>query len=132
MNKLNALALVGATVALGCGTYPVAATIVAQPGRAVTAEASKFSPFWLSPLPIETSGELLDDLLEQCGGTGLTGVTITTSIAWAVIGQVEKMRASAYCVEPSQPGTGDDASLPSELSLAGQGGLALTAPGFSG
>lgn len=128
MRTRKALAFVAATLVLGCGTYPVAATVVAQPGRAVEAEASKFSPFWLSPLPIETSGELLDDLLKQCGGTGLTGVTITTSIAWAVIGQVEKMRASAYCVEPSPAAPADDASLPSDLSLAGQGGLALTLP----
>jgi hypothetical protein len=126
MKTFNALALAGVTALVGCGTYPVAATVVAQPGKAVSAEASKFSPFWLSPLPIETSGELLDDLLDQCGGTGLTGVTITTSIAWAVIGQVEKMRASAYCVEPNRAGPADGASLPDmqmELTLMGLVGL---------
>lgn len=114
---LKAVALVGVTVVMGCGTYPVAATVVAQPGKAVTAEASKFSPFWLSPLPIETSAELLDELLDQCQGAGLTGVTITTSIAWAVIGQVEKMRASAYCVEPSRAGTADDMSSPPDMQM---------------
>ena len=117
MKTLNALVLVGVTALLGCGTYPVAATVVAQPGKAVTAEASKFSPFWLSPLPIETSGELLDDLLDQCDGAGLTGVTITTSIAWAVIGQVEKMRASAYCVEPSRAAPVEGAPFPPERRL---------------
>ena len=117
MKKLDALILVGVTVLLGCGTYPVAATVVAQPGRAVTAEASKFSPFWLSPLPIETSGELLDDLLDPCDGAGLTGVTITTSIAWAVIGQVEKMRASAYCVEPSRAAPVEGAPFSPERRL---------------
>lgn len=110
MRTLNVLALVGVAAALGCGTYPVAATVAVQPGRQVTAKASKFSPFWLSPLPIETSSELLDDLLEQCEGAGLTGVTITTSIAWAGIGQVERMNASAYCVEPSQVGPVGEAS----------------------
>jgi hypothetical protein len=132
MKTLSAVALVGVTAVLGCGTFPVAATVAVQPGKQVTAEASKFSPLWLSPLPIETSSELLDDLLAQCGGTGLTGVTITTSIAWAVIGQVEKMNASAYCVEPSLAGPVDEMSLPPDMkmewSLVGLGGLALRAP----
>ncbi len=132
MKTLNAVATVAITAVLGCGTYPVAATVAVQPGKQVTAEASKFSPFWLSPLPIETSSELLDDLLYQCEGAGLTGVTITTSIAWAVIGQVEKMQASAYCVDPSQAGLADEASsrpdLRMELSLIALGGLALGAP----
>jgi hypothetical protein len=102
IKRFNALAVVALTVVLGCGTVPVVATVVAQPGKRVTAAASKFSPLWLSPLPTETSSELLDDLLGQCDGADLTGVTITTSIAFAVIGQVETMRASAYCVVPSQ------------------------------
>ena len=132
MRTLNALALVGVTAVLGCATVPVAATVVVDPGRRVTAEASKFSPFWLSPLPTETSSELLDDLLDQCEGAGLTGVTITTSVAWAFIGQVEKIRASAYCVEPSHAGPVGWASPPSdtqmESSLTGLGGFALREP----
>ena len=112
MRALTALALLAVTAVLGCLTVPVAATVVVQPGRLVTAEASKFSPLWLSPLPTETSGELLDDLLAQCDGAGLTGVTITTSVAWAFIGQVEKIRATAYCIEPSQAGVGGRSSPP--------------------
>lgn len=132
MKTLSAVALVGVTAVLGCGTYPVAATVAVQPGKQVTAEESKFSPLWLSPLPIETSSELLDDLLDQCEGAGLTGVTITTSIAWAVIGQVERMQASAYCVDPSHAGLVNEASSPPdlriELSLVALGGLSLGAP----
>jgi hypothetical protein len=115
IKRLNALALVGVTAVLGCGTVPVVATVVTQPGKKVTAEASMFSPFWLSPLPTETSSELLDELLDQCDGADLTGVTITTSIAFAVIGQVERMRASAYCVEPSRAGANDGASPPPDM-----------------
>lgn len=109
MNRsLNSAALVAVTLGLGCATLPVAATVVDQPGQLVTAEASKFSPFWLSPLPIDTSSRLLDDILEQCGGTGLTGVTIGISTAFAGIGQVEKMMVSGYCVEPGQTGASDE------------------------
>jgi len=107
-NALNAVALVAVTLALGCATLPVAATVVTQPGQRVTAEASKFNPFWVSPLPMDTSSRLLDDILEQCGGVGLTGVTIGISTAFAGIGQVEKMIVSGYCVEPSQVGTGEE------------------------
>lgn len=131
MRTINALALIGVTAVLGCVTVPVAATVVVQPGRRVTAEATKFSPLWLSPLPTETSSELLDDLLDQCEGAGLTGVTITTSVAWAFIGQVEKIRASAYCVDASQAGPVGGASprpdRQKELSLMGLGGLAMRA-----
>lgn len=131
MRTINALALIGVMAVLGCATVPVAATVVVQPGKRVTAEASKFSPLWLSPLPTETSSELLDDLLDQCDGAGLTGVTITTSVAWAFIGQVEKIRASAYCVEPGPAGpVGEASSTPDsqkELNLMGLGGVAMGA-----
>ncbi len=89
-------------VAVGCGTYPIAVTVVTQPGRRVTAEVSKFNPFWVAPLPAETMSQLLDDILKQCNGADLTGVTISTQTAFAVIGQVEKMIASGYCVEPTE------------------------------
>ena len=98
---LYAGALVGLAAVLGCATYPVATTVVAQPGRRVTAEASKFSFLWLSPLPVETAGQLLDDLVEQCDGADLTGVTIGTERAWVVVGETMKISVSGYCVEPS-------------------------------
>lgn len=105
---LRALTLVAVTLVPGCATVPIAATDVTQPGRKVTAEASKFSPFWLSPLPMETSSQLLDDILEQCGGAGLTGVTVGISKAFAGIGQVEKMVVSGYCVDPNEYGSADE------------------------
>jgi len=96
---LNAAALTAVAILVGCASLPVSATVVTRPGTRVTAEASKFNPFWLSPLPPETSGQLVDDLLQQCGGEGLTGVTIGTQIAWVIIGQQEKIVAIGYCVE---------------------------------
>jgi hypothetical protein len=96
---LNAAALGAVTILVGCVSLPVSATVVTRPGTRVTAEASKFNPFWLSPLPTETSAQLIDDLLEQCGGEGLTGVTIGTQTAWVIIGQQERIVATGYCVE---------------------------------
>jgi len=94
----NGAALVAVTIVVGCVSLPVSATVVTRPGTRVTAEASKFNPLWLSPLPTETSAQLIDDLLEQCGGDGLTGVTIGTQTAWVIIGQQEKIVATGYCV----------------------------------
>ena len=108
---LYAAALVAVLAVLGCATYPVATTVVAQPGKRVTAEASKFSFLWLSPLPMETASELLDDLLEQCDGADLTGVTIGTERAWVVIGETAKIIVSGYCVEPSRGDPDDGGSL---------------------
>jgi len=96
---LSVAAVAAATVAAGCVSLPVSATVVDRPGTRVTAEASKFNPFWLSPLPVETSGQLVEDLLQQCGGEGLTGVTVATQTAWVIIGQQEKIVATGYCAE---------------------------------
>jgi hypothetical protein len=97
----NAAALATVTILAGCVSLPISATVVTQPGTRVTAEASKLNPFWFAPLPEETAGELLDDLLQQCGGEGLTGVTIATQTAFVIIGQQEKIVATGYCVESS-------------------------------
>lgn len=96
---LNTAAMATVTILVGCVSLPVSANVVTRPGTRVTAEASKFNPFWVSPLPMETSSQLIDDLLQQCGGEGLTGVTIGTQTAWVVIGQQEKIVATGYCVE---------------------------------
>jgi hypothetical protein len=98
---LNTAALAAVTILVACVSLPVSATDVTRPGTQVTAEASKFNPFWFAPLPPETSGQLIEDLLEQCGGEGLTGVTIGTQTAWVIIGQQEKIVATGYCVESS-------------------------------
>jgi hypothetical protein len=98
--KRNAAALLAVVTLAGCATYPVTTTVVAQPGKRVTAQASKFSFLWLSPLPMETAGNLLDDLVRQCEGADLTGVTIGTERAWVVVGETMKIIVSGYCVAP--------------------------------
>lgn len=95
--SLAALVVVLATV--GCATYPVATTVVTQPGKRVTAEKSKFSFLWLSPLPAETAGGLVDELVVQCDGRDLTGVTVGVERAWVVVGETMKIIVSGYCVE---------------------------------
>lgn len=96
-SMLSALMIAAVVVLAGCISLPISATVVNSPGQRVTAEASKLNPLWLSPLPESTAGDLVDDLLEQCGGRGLTGVTVGTKTAWVVIGQQEKMVATGYC-----------------------------------
>jgi hypothetical protein len=86
---------------LGCATYPVTTTVVTQPGQRVTAEKSKFSLLWLSPLPAGTAGELVDELVDKCGGQDLTGVTVGVERAWVVVGETMKIIVSGYCVAPS-------------------------------
>jgi len=97
--RTGAALVVAVTAVAGCVSLPVSATVVTHPGTRVTAQASKLNPLWLSPLPESTSADLVDDLLQQCGGRGLTGVTIGTKTAWVVIGQQEKIVATGYCVE---------------------------------
>jgi hypothetical protein len=97
---LKITALMSVTALLGCVSLPVTSTVVTQPGRRVTAEASTFSVFWLSPLPMDTASELLDDLVRQCDGADLTGVTVGTETGWVIIGQTEKIMVTGYCVEP--------------------------------
>jgi hypothetical protein len=91
--------LVAVVAVLGCATYPVTTTVVTQPGKRVTAEKSKFSFLWLSPLPKETTSELLDNLLEQCEGADLTGVTVGMERAWVIVGENMRIMVSGYCVE---------------------------------
>ena len=104
---VEALTLVSLLAVVGCATYPVAATVVIQPDRRVSADASKFSFLWLSPLPLETASQLLDELVEQCDGADVTGVTTAINVGFAVIGQQERMFVSGYCAEPGQAGPGD-------------------------
>jgi hypothetical protein len=103
---LQTLTLVSLLAVVGCFTYPVAATVVTQPARRVSASVIKFSFLWLTPLPLETASDLMDELIEQCDGAGVTGVTTAVNVGFAVIGQQERMLVSGYCAEPGQPGPG--------------------------
>jgi len=96
---LRFAALIAIAVTAGCYSIPVSTTLVTDPGMRVSSEASKVNILWLSPLPPETSADLLADLMEQCGNRGVTGVTIGTQTGWVLIGQQEKIVATGYCVK---------------------------------
>ena len=96
---LRFAALIAIAVTAGCYSIPVSTTLVTDPGMRVSSEASKVNILWLSPLPPETSADLLADLMEQCGSRGVTGVTIGTQTGWVLIGQQEKIVATGYCVK---------------------------------
>ncbi len=85
-------------VSAGCMTFPVASTVVDNPGRPVSAEASAFSFLWLTPLPVETASQLLQQLVDECGGA-VTGVTTAVKTGYAIIGQTETMVVAGFCVE---------------------------------
>jgi hypothetical protein len=95
----NAAALVAVAIFAGCYTVPISTNVATNPGMKVTSEASKLNVLWITPLPPETSADLMADLMEQCGNRGVTGVTIGTQVGFAVIGQQEKIVATGYCVE---------------------------------
>jgi hypothetical protein len=97
--SLRIAALISILAAVGCYTIPISTNVATNPGMKVTSEASKLNVLWITPLPPETSAELLADLMEQCGNRGVTGVTIGTQVGFAVIGQQEKIVATGYCVE---------------------------------
>ena len=96
---LRFAALIAVAITAGCYSVPVSTTLVTDPGTRVSSEASKVNILWLSPLPPETSADLLADLMEQCGNRGVTGVTIGTQTGWVLIGQQEKIVATGYCVK---------------------------------
>ena len=80
-----------------CSTSSISVSEIAPPGDAVSAEASSFNVLGFNPMPIETLSELRDDLNEQCGERGVTGVVALASTIFAVIGVVEKIQVSGYC-----------------------------------
>lgn len=100
MKRLRSLVPLAAVLLSGCATTAVSLSVLEYPGREVRAEVSKFSVLWLTPISLERARELLDDLNEQCDGTGVTGLTTKTSSTWVLVGQIEKVEVSGYCIEP--------------------------------
>jgi len=94
---LRFAAPIAVVAVVGCYTVPISTNVATNPGMRVTSEASKLNVLWVTPLPPETSADLLADLMEQCGDRGVTGVTIGTQVGFVVIGQQEKIVATGYC-----------------------------------
>ena len=97
MKAFNLLTLLTALLLAGCMTQAVTLSTLDEPGEKVSTEVSQFNVLGFSPLTIEMTEELLDNLNEQCGGAGVTGLTTRTSQTFAVIGQIEKIEATGYC-----------------------------------
>ena len=81
----------------GCATQAVTLSTFDNSGEKVTAEASQFNILGLTPMTVEQATQVLDDLNEQCGGNGVTGVTTRTGSIYAIIGIIEKVEATGYC-----------------------------------
>ena len=88
-----------ALILTGCGAFSVSVSEIENPGEQVSAKTSKFSFLWLTPLNLDDTTELTDQLRKQCGDAGVTGITARASSAWAIIGQVETLELVGYCKE---------------------------------
>lgn len=98
MKTIRRLLVLSLAVALSaCATASVSYSDVAPGSQAVSAEASKFNILGLTPTPLETLNQLRDDLNEQCGGRGVTGIVSRSSTIYAIIGFVEKTEVTGYC-----------------------------------
>lgn len=97
MKTLFTLATLCPLLLAGCATQAISLSTMDNAGTQVTAEVSQFNILGLTPLSIEQATALLDDLNDQCGGAGVTGVTTKTGSIYAVIGIIEKIEATGYC-----------------------------------
>ena len=85
--------------ASACATASVSYSDVAPGTQPVAAESSKFNLLGLTPTPVERLRGLRDELNEQCGGRGVTGVVARTSTVYVIIGVIEKTEVAGYCVQ---------------------------------
>lgn len=95
MRQLSGVALLIAASA--CATASVSYSDVAPGTQPVSAKSSKFNFLGLTPTPMEQLTGLRDELNEQCGGRGVTGMVAKTSTVYAIIGFVEKTEVTGYC-----------------------------------
>ncbi|MEK9509535.1 hypothetical protein WI460_15160 [Gemmatimonadota bacterium Y43] len=91
--------LVLLTALAACATASVSYSDVAPGSTPVSAESSKLNFLGLTPTSMERLAELRDELAEQCGDRGVTGVVARTSTMYAVVGYIEKVELRGYCAE---------------------------------
>lgn len=82
-----------------CATASVSYSNVTPGKQPVSAKASKFNVFGLTPTSMERLTELRDQLNEQCGERGVTGIVARSSTIFVLIGVIEKTEVTGYCVE---------------------------------
>lgn len=95
-----ALTLSFLAMASACATASVSYSDVAPGTQPVSAESSKFNFLGLTPTPVEQLQALRDELNEECGGRGVTGIVARTSTVYVIIGVIEKTEVAGYCVQP--------------------------------
>lgn len=94
ISALAVLALVSA-----CATASVSYSAVAVGTQPVFAESSKFNVFGLTPTPMEQLSAFRDQLNDQCGDRGVTGIVAKTSTVYVIIGFIEKTEVAGYCAQ---------------------------------
>jgi len=99
MKTVKSIGVLAMVLLAGCATTAVSVSVLQNPGREVSAHASHFSVLWLSPISIERAHELLEELDEKCDGRGVTGITTKTSSTWVLVGQIERVEVTGYCVD---------------------------------
>jgi hypothetical protein len=85
--------------ASACATVSVSYSDVAPGTQPVAAESSKFNFLGLTPTPVARLQGLRDELNEQCGGRGVTGVVARASTVYVIIGVIEKTEVAGYCAQ---------------------------------
>ncbi|MGL1936570.1 MAG: hypothetical protein OCD01_16185 [Fibrobacterales bacterium] len=99
MKKIKLL-VVAASIAMfmGCtATHSVSLSAKTTAGKKVTAEVSSLNFLGLTPISMEKSSEVIDLLDQQCGGTGVSGISTKYSSTWLFLPIKETIQATAYC-----------------------------------
>lgn len=94
------LSLAALAVVSACATASVSYSTVASGTQPVFAESSKFNVLGLTPTPMERLSALRDELNDQCGELGVTGIVAKTSTVYVIIGFIEKTEVAGYCARP--------------------------------
>lgn len=87
------------SILTACATMGISLSSIEPGTRPVSAQASEINILGLNPISIERINELRDGLLEQCDGGAVTGVVARMSTTYAIIGVIEKVEVSGYCVQ---------------------------------
>ncbi len=102
MKKALVLSVLAAFALSGCAsTLPIQSggVIEKNSGKRVTATASSFNFFNLTPMGIAVSEQATASLQQQCAGGNVTGVTALAKQTWLFVGIRETIEVAGYCAE---------------------------------
>ena len=99
MKRLKLLVAVAATILfVGCtATQSVSLSSQTSSGKKVSASVSQFNFLALTPMSLERASEVIVQLNQKCGGTGVNGISTKTKGVWLLIGVNEIVEATGYC-----------------------------------